>query len=197
MERYALELPMVSLSRSGISIATFGKQAGLYMLLEAAPSITSNASTVTTSERTKRINSGISIVAEINHTTSQPAPVLDWHRRFGHASAASIELMARQSLADGLTVNPVDERLTAFGQTNAHAPPHTIPTHTRTFRACSSRAARSTVYYLTTPNTGWRNRSDSRRLKILPCPGRQLHRHGLVIFLSHRDQFHEAWWRKN
>lgn len=34
--------------------------------------------------------------------------ILDWHRTLGHESAASIKLMARQSLANGLSVNPAD-----------------------------------------------------------------------------------------
>ena len=34
-----------------------------------------------------------------------------------------------------------------------------------------------------TPNAGRQNRSGSFRAKILPCPGRRLHRHGLDVFL--------------
>ena len=90
--------------------ATFEEEIGFYKLLEDTPK--SAATSITVTATTKRTNSNtVADASNINHAASQLASVLDWHRRLGHVSAASIKLVARQSLTDGLSVNSADGKV--------------------------------------------------------------------------------------
>jgi transposase InsO family protein len=106
-------------NRSGIPLATasFSTKHGLYQvnLTERTVVATASASddgTAVTPTKRSQDDSGneIRMTTEscTRRATSQLKSVLDWHRRLGHVGAASIKLMARQSLADGLSVHSVD-----------------------------------------------------------------------------------------
>jgi hypothetical protein len=125
-------------NRSGVPLATasFSAEHGLYQVnlpersvaavttVTGSPAVSNNANASATSSTatgtgTKRSQDSQSAAGsgnEIRKTsesctrraTSQLKSVLDWHQRLGHAGAASIKLMARQSQADGLRLHSAD-----------------------------------------------------------------------------------------